>query len=85
MGRECVITFATITSVDITAHADTVTFSMTTIDPAQVRAREACSSEANQSEGQSILISIATVNSVSQAKYMVVWPFAARHSRYWWR
>lgn len=40
MGRECVITFATITSVDITAHADTVTFSMTTIDPAQVRARE---------------------------------------------
>lgn len=31
--------FATITSVDITAHVDMVTFSMTTKDPAQVRAR----------------------------------------------
>lgn len=35
-GRECVIIFATITSVDTTAHADKDTFSMTTIDPAQV-------------------------------------------------
>lgn len=33
------IIFATITSVVITAHADMVTFSMTTKDPAQVRAR----------------------------------------------
>lgn len=50
MGRECVIIFATITSEDITARADKDTFSMTTKDPAQVRAmqtaaQEACSSE----------------------------------------
>lgn len=39
MGRESVIIFATITSVDITAPADKDIFSMTTTDPAQVRAK----------------------------------------------
>lgn len=52
------IIFATITSVDITAHADKDTFSMTTVDPAQVRAKstaqEACSSESNQSESKAV-------------------------------
>lgn len=59
MGRECVIIFATITWVDITAPADKDTFSMTTKDPAQVRdkqtkAQEACSSELNQSQSKAM-------------------------------
>lgn len=54
------IIFATITLVDITAHADKDTFSMTTTDPAQVRgiqtrAQEACSFELSHSCGGAVL------------------------------
>lgn len=50
MGRERVIIFATITSADITARADRDSFSMTTKDPAQVRAMQTAAQEARSSE-----------------------------------